>query len=171
MTGAVAVAVAAAAAVLSLVLLTIVVRQKTRVRELAARIDDFETAQRESAARIEEVLGESRDSVQRLELALRPPAESAGSSDDDENVSVITDITGRLRGVDGDDDDLTTARIASVTLGGPLIKVAAFSHGVRHALDEEERIRISYAVRKELRRQRKIRRRRRRDKAPSEKWG
>ena len=30
--------------------------------------------------------------------------------------------------------DLTDSPVASVTLGGPLIKVAAFAHGVRHAL-------------------------------------
>ncbi|MFY9916558.1 MAG: hypothetical protein WAK18_17930, partial [Nocardioidaceae bacterium] len=81
-------------------------------------------------------------------------------------VPLITDISHRR----ADADDLTTARIASVTLGGPLIKVAAFSHGVRRALDEEQRMRISYAVRKELRRQRKLRRRRRSEQAPSKGW-
>jgi hypothetical protein len=51
-------------------------------------------------------------------------------------------------------------RVVSVTLAGPLIKVAALSHGVRHALREESRMRIGYAVRRELKRQRKLRRRR-----------
>lgn len=58
-----------------------------------------------------------------------------------------------------DADDLTTARVASVTLGPPLIKAAAFTYGVRRALGDEQRMRVSYAVRKELRRQRKLRRR------------
>lgn len=53
--------------------------------------------------------------------------------------------------------DLGVARVASVTLSGPLIKVAAFSHGVRRALDEETRMRAAYAFRKELRRQRRVR--------------
>ncbi len=56
--------------------------------------------------------------------------------------------------------DLSVSRVASVTLAGPLIKVAAFSHGVRRALSEETRMRVAYAFRKELRRQRKLRRKR-----------
>jgi hypothetical protein len=56
--------------------------------------------------------------------------------------------------------DLRVSRVASVTLAGPLIKVAAFSHGVRRALAEETRMRVAHAFRKELRRQRKLRRRR-----------
>jgi hypothetical protein len=56
--------------------------------------------------------------------------------------------------------DLSVSRVASVTLAGPLIKVAAFSHGVRRALAEESRMRVAYAFRKELRRQRKVRRKR-----------
>jgi hypothetical protein len=56
--------------------------------------------------------------------------------------------------------DLSVIRVVSVTLAGPLIKVAAFSHGVRRALAEESRMRVAYAFRKELRRQRKMRRKR-----------
>ncbi len=56
--------------------------------------------------------------------------------------------------------DLSVSRVASVTLSGPLIKVAAFSHGVRRALAEESRMRVAYAFRKELRRQRRLRRKR-----------
>ena len=100
-------------------------------------------------------------------LAAQPPAEqpvSHLSDERDEDVSVITRL-------DGDPDpDLTTARIASVTLGGPLIKVAALSHGVRRALREEHRMRIAYVVRKEMRRQRKMRRRGRAERAPSQRW-
>jgi hypothetical protein len=47
-----------------------------------------------------------------------------------------------------------------VTFAGPLIKAAALSHGLQHALREESRMRIGYAVRRELKRQRKLRRRR-----------
>ncbi|MDQ3485019.1 MAG: hypothetical protein M3445_06365 [Actinomycetota bacterium] len=84
----------------------------------------------------------------------------------DEDVRVITNLDDHP----DPDRDLTTARIASVTLGGPLIKVAALSHGVRRALREEHRMRIAYVVRKELRRQRKVRRRGRADGAASEGW-
>jgi hypothetical protein len=79
-------------------------------------------------------------------------------------VPVITGIS------DGDDVDLGATRVASVTLARPLIKATAFSHGVRHALHEEQRMRISYAMRKELRRQRKMRRRRRAQRSRSEGW-
>lgn len=56
--------------------------------------------------------------------------------------------------------DPSVSRIASVTLSGSLIKVAAFSSGVRRALGEESRMRVSYAFRRELRRQRRVRRKR-----------
>jgi hypothetical protein len=185
MTSDVAVAVAVAAAVLSLVLLAVVVRQNDRARTLVRRVDDLEADRRAAQTRIDELEAESQETTQALELALAavpPPVMPATQPEgpyDDIDVSVITDISDRLRGInggnhdgiDGGEADLSTARIASVTLGGPLIKVAAFSHGVRHALDEEQRMRISYAVRKELRRQRKMRRRRRGDQAPSKRWG
>lgn len=54
--------------------------------------------------------------------------------------------------------DPSVTRVASVTLAGPLIKVAAFSHGVRRALAEESRMRVAHAFRRELRRQRRMRR-------------
>lgn len=82
----------------------------------------------------------------------------------DEAVSVITHL-------DVDPEPVTTTgRVASMTVGGPLIKVAAFTHGIRRALREEQRMRIAYVVRKELRQQRKTRRRRRADQAPSQGW-
>jgi hypothetical protein len=46
----------------------------------------------------------------------------------------------------------------SVTFGEPLIKVAAFSFGVRRALTEEKRALIAYRVRRELKRRRARRR-------------
>lgn len=66
------------------------------------------------------------------------------------------------------DPDLTAARVASVTLAEPLIKVAAFTSGVRRALGEEHRIRVSATFRRELRRQRKLRRRQRASRAHNE---
>ncbi len=86
----------------------------------------------------------------------------ANTSEAEEEVRVITRID-----THDADVDLTTSRIASVTLGGPLIKVAALSHGVVHALREEQRMQIAYTFRKELRRQRKMRRRRRVQQGPS----
>jgi hypothetical protein len=86
---------------------------------------------------------------------------------DADNSNAVPVITGMA---EADDLDLSATRVASVTLSGPLIKAAAFSHGVRHALHEEQRMRISYAMRKELRRQRKMRRRRRTQRSRSEGW-
>ncbi|MBA2774961.1 MAG: hypothetical protein H0U36_13085 [Nocardioidaceae bacterium] len=98
--------------------------------------------------------------------------------------SGLADVPGGLHPGEPADEDITvithldvdygpaptTAQVASVTLGDPLIKVASFAHGVRRALREEQRMRIAYVVRKELRQQRKTRRRRRAEQAPSQGW-
>jgi hypothetical protein len=82
-----------------------------------------------------------------------------------EPVPVITGLTDR-----DDEFDLTTRRVASVTLARPLIKVASLSYGVRRALDDEHRFKVRYAMRREFRRQRKMRRRRKAGRAPSMGW-
>ncbi len=48
-----------------------------------------------------------------------------------------------------------TSRVVGVTLGDPLVKVAAFSYGVRRALREEKRAHLAYQVRREYRRRRR----------------
>jgi hypothetical protein len=73
-----------------------------------------------------------------------------------ERVPVITQLNGAAS---AGASDLTAARVASVTLGRPLVKAASFAYGVRRALDDEHRIRMQVAFRSELRRQRKLRRR------------
>jgi hypothetical protein len=82
-----------------------------------------------------------------------------------EAVPVITRMSEPI-----DDVDLTTRRVASVTLARPLIKVAALGHGVRRALDDEHRLRVRLTMKRELKRQRKMRRRRRADRAASQGW-
>lgn len=72
----------------------------------------------------------------------------------DEPPVLITDMADERS-----DTDPTVSRVVSVTLAGPLIKVAAFSHGVQRALREESRMRIAYAFRRELKQQRRLRRR------------
>ncbi len=82
---------------------------------------------------------------------------------------LITDKPAHVEGASAPrDPDMTAARVASVTLSEPLIKVAAFTHGVRRALDEEQRMRMSATFRRELRRQRKLRRRQRASRARAE---
>jgi len=49
--------------------------------------------------------------------------------------------------------------VLSVTLGEPLVKLAAFGYGVRRALSAETRNRISFEMRREIKRARKERRR------------
>ena len=99
----------------------------------------------------------------RPELVEVVPTNPTGSSTEGEpHVAVITAMSD-----DGDELEVTRARVASVTLARPLIKVAAISFGLRRALRDEQRFRIRYAMRQELRRQTKMRRRRRAGRAPS----
>ena len=49
--------------------------------------------------------------------------------------------------------------VLSVTLGEPLVKLAAFGYGLRRALSPESRNRIAFEMRREVRRARKARRR------------
>ncbi len=95
-----------------------------------------------------------------------PAGDADTAPDQTVRVPVITDMADRHPR----DVDWSVSRVASVALAGPLIKVTAFSHGLRRALDEDTRMRIGYAVRKELKLQRKIRRRRAR-RTPSKGWG
>ncbi len=174
MTANVAIAVASAAALLALVLLWLVLRLHRLVRELLSRLHDSTHQYDAALRRLDDVASDQRATLHAVELVLQetppPAADEVDEADESDEaaaaVPLITDISHQR----DDADDLTTARIASVTMGRPLIKVAAFSHGVRRALDEEQRMRISYAVRKELRRQRKLRRRRRNEQAPSKGW-
>ncbi|MGH3366186.1 MAG: hypothetical protein ACRDOY_03190 [Nocardioidaceae bacterium] len=46
-------------------------------------------------------------------------------------------------------------RAATLVLGEPLIKIAAFSHGVRQALREERRAHLAYQVRRDYRQRRR----------------
>jgi len=50
---------------------------------------------------------------------------------------------------------VSTQRVVSTALGEPLIKIAAFGHGLRHALREERRALVLHQVRREYRRRRK----------------
>ncbi|HEX2175869.1 MAG TPA: hypothetical protein VHG70_08150 [Nocardioidaceae bacterium] len=56
----------------------------------------------------------------------------------------------------------STQQVVSTTLGEPMIKVAAFSHGVRRALREEKRAHLAFQVRREYRRRRRATRSRER---------
>jgi len=98
------------------------------------------------------------------------PAEPAASAQ--ATPAPRVDLVPLITAIDqtSDDEGPQQPRIASVTPSGPLVKVVAFSHGLRRALDEERRMRMASVVRRELRRQRKLRRRRRAARAPAEGW-
>ncbi len=49
--------------------------------------------------------------------------------------------------------------VLSATLGEPLVKAVALGHGVRRALAPQTRNRIRFAMRREVKRARKVRRR------------
>ncbi len=164
--------IVAGCAVVMVLLLWLVIRLQRQLGQLSLVVTELRAdQQRESTLRAAVEVAAPAQSEPDSEPPTRsdvPPRESGVPAAEQveertEQVSVITRVP-------EPEDDPTTARIASVALGGPLIKVAAFSYGVRHALDEEQRMRISYAVRMELRRQRKMRRRRRAQRAPSEGW-
>lgn len=153
-----------AGSALVIVLLSVVVaRLASQLTQLSRQVDHLQGAP-EPPAPLPSPAPSGEFGSTSEERALEPSVERPSYDQGDEDVSVITHVD------DQPDDDLTTARIASVTLGGPLIKVAALSHGVRRALREEHRMRIAYVVRKEMRRQRNIRRRRRAERAPSQGW-
>ena len=56
-------------------------------------------------------------------------------------------------------EDLSGRTVLSVTLAEPLVKAAAFGYGLRRAASAESRNRIAFAMRREVRRARKERRR------------
>lgn len=103
---------------------------------------------------------------------LRPasaPSESLGGAaragdESAEAVVSITDVSTQPR------DHFNVTRVASVTLARPLLKAAALSYGLRRALDTDSRLRIAHAMRKELKQQQKLRRRRAAHRAPSQEW-
>lgn len=74
---------------------------------------------------------------------------------------VITDAGRRLDEVVVPEDQVAVPDrlVFSATMGEPLVKVAAFGHGVRRALSPESRNRIWFEMRREVRAARKRRRR------------
>ena len=146
-------ALAVAGGLLVVFFTTLTWRMHAQVRRLAAEVATLKPLVQHPPVDTVQPLVEPQPLVELVETKARQP----------ETVPIITRLSDDSP---TDATDLSTARIASVTLGPPLIKVAAFTYGVRRALREEQRMRVSYAVRKELRRQRKLRRRSRRAVAP-----
>lgn len=138
--GAIIAAGGGAVAALLLVGLVVLLRRRNRTRaDLEAMLA---AAQRESddlRARLEE-------------LSARPEQQAA---------FVITDagMSHELAVPDPEQVRVPDRLVLSATVGAPLVKVAAFSHGLRRALSAESRNRIWFEMRREVRAARKRRRR------------
>ncbi len=156
-------------AVLVLALGLLVWRLHGEVRRLGAEVTALRSGTVPEVSQPQPVVVEPREPLAEEGRRPVPVAEDdrpvVSTASTTEPVPVITGLTKDQPAVGAEP---SAARIASVTLGPPLIKIAAFSYGVRRALSEEQRMRVSYAVRKELRRQHKLRRRRRRSAMASE---
>jgi len=145
-------AAAGAAAMLLLVALVLVVTRRRRSRQDLEEMLD--AAQRETDA--------LRQRLEDLTGGVAAPATGASSRVADEPAFVITHVG------EPEAPELDASRSAelvvpdrlvlSATLGEPLVKVAAFSHGVRRALSAESRNRIWFEMRREVRASRRRRR-------------
>ncbi|MGI8994543.1 MAG: hypothetical protein ACR2FP_09570 [Nocardioidaceae bacterium] len=155
-------AVIVGSAVVMVLLVVVVAWLSSRLSQLSRQVHDLQTAPEQAPPPASRA--DARPRTDTPAAASADPTSGLRDEAADEEVSVITHLDLRTG------DEPTTARIATVSLGGPLIKVAAFTHGVRRALREEHRMRVAYAVRKELRRQHKTRRRGRAERAPSQRW-
>lgn len=120
----------------------LLVGRRARAREAAADAaarTDVEVLR----ARVEELSAE-------LAAARRPVA------DGDTAEYVITTAGAQER---ADLPQVPERAVLSLTLGEPLVKLAAFGYGLRRALSPESRNRIVFEMRREVRRARKARRR------------
>lgn len=148
-------AVAGAAVTLALVGLVVLLRRRSQV-DLVAQIeaanrevDDLRLRLDVAHARLEGHTGRRQE--QRPEPASDRPF-------------VITDVgeAAVLFGTPAeqapDPVQVPDRLVLSATLGGPLVKAAAFTHGVRRALSAENRNRIRFQMRQEVRAARKRRR-------------
>ncbi|HET6167759.1 MAG TPA: hypothetical protein VFE07_13095 [Marmoricola sp.] len=151
-----------AAVMLLLVALVLLVTRRRRSRADLERA--LLAAQRETddlRHRLDELSGATAHGHAHLDAVL-----TTGPPNSQPAEFVITHV-----GEPGDASDVEAAdavrvpdrMVLSATLGEPLVKVAAFSHGVRRALSAESRNRIWFEMRREVRSSRRRRRRLRKD--------
>jgi hypothetical protein len=119
------------------------------MRQVTARSADLQRAV--------DLLREQVEELSRREAAREAAEEKAAAEGRDgarEADWLITSYDGRRQG-GAEPAGASTQQVVSTTLGEPLIKVAALSHGVRQALREERRAYLAYQVRREYRRRRR----------------
>jgi hypothetical protein len=154
MTGLVAVAFGVGAVAL-VALAWAVLGLRSRVADLSRQLDaTVPAAPPSTATRVRSMSGTAEDdAASRLEIS------ATAVPRPEPDAPPVALITAMAPG-SAEEPGPRVSRVVSVTFAGPLIKAAALSHGLQHALREESRMRIGYAVRRELKRQRKLRRRR-----------
>jgi hypothetical protein len=137
-------AAALAAVVVAVALLLVVMRRDARLRA------DLGLARAESAelrARLAEL--EAAEARQRAPRAVVPAefviTDAGAHPDEDERPHDLPAVPDRV--------------VLGATLGEPLVKAVALAHGIRRALSAESRNRIRFAMRQEVRRTRRQRRR------------
>lgn len=148
------VTVAAVAVVLAALAAVALRASRRERRRLAAQVDAAHADVEALQVRVEEL---SR------RLAGVQPAASAREAHE----FVITSLPdGRLRGTLAADDEpepagtpLSAGQFASVALGESLVRVLSLGYGVRRALSAENRNRIRFEMRREVKRSRRQRRR------------
>jgi hypothetical protein len=149
--GPVAIAVLCAAAaglLLAAAVVTVVLRRDRRVRAgLVTELAETRAESTELRARLDELERTAR----RREVSPVLPAEF-----------LITDA-GDTRLPDREPPSVPDRVVLSATLGEPLVRALALAHGVRRALSAESRNRIRFAMRQEVRRTRRQRRREMKD--------
>ncbi len=142
--------VAAVVVVVAFVVTVVLARALARARAEAVRLRGELAALTECIERLAET-----DRIRR-EAPLVQPSTVVALPDE----YVITDAGNGRRG----GDIALARRTVALTMGEPLVKVAAFSSGVGRALREETRAHIAYQVRREMKQRRRQRRHvRRRD--------
>lgn len=139
----VAIVAAATAAAVVVLLVLVVARRAARARR---RLEDALAASREELAAVQRRL----DALAR-QVEPRPVAEpteyviTTAGVPEPADVAPATPVTG--------------TQFASMALGESLVTIFSFGHGLRRALSAENRNRIAFEVKREVRRSRKQRRR------------
>jgi hypothetical protein len=139
-------ALGGATAALLVVALVSLLRRRTRGRaDLEAMLDAAHRESDDLRARLEELAPEPAT------------AQTSAAATVADATYVITDA-GLRPAEDVEPIQVPDRLVLSATLGAPLVKIVAFSHGVRRALSAQSRNRIRFEMRQEVRSARKRRR-------------
>ncbi len=120
---------------------------------------------RRAEAREQAALASARADVEELRARLEELSSQLAASQEEASAVppkdeyLITTVGARSDEPSGELSQVPDRAVLSVTLGEPLVKVAAFGFGLRRALSAESRNRIAFEMRREVKRARKERRR------------